>query len=73
LHTVRNADKIVVIDRGQVVQQGTHAELLEQGGLYRHFWEERSRAKEWVLPGRTAMHESASAQHGIGEHERDVD
>ncbi len=35
LSTVRRADLIVVMDRGQIVQQGTHAELLAQGGLYR--------------------------------------
>ncbi len=34
LSTVRDADLIVVLDGGRVVQQGTHAELLEAGGLY---------------------------------------
>jgi len=34
LSTVRAADRIVVLDRGRVVEQGRHAELLEQGGLY---------------------------------------
>ena len=34
LSTVRNADKIVVMDRGQVVDQGRHEELLDRGGLY---------------------------------------
>ena len=32
--TVRNADKIVVLEKGQVVDEGTHDELLERGGLY---------------------------------------
>ncbi|MCE1178678.1 MAG: ABC transporter ATP-binding protein/permease [Micrococcales bacterium] len=35
LSTVRHADQILVIDRGQIVERGTHAELLTQGGLYR--------------------------------------
>ncbi|WP_392466191.1 ABC transporter ATP-binding protein [Arsenicicoccus cauae] len=34
LSTVRGADLILVVDGGRVVQQGTHAELLERGGLY---------------------------------------
>ena len=34
LSTVRNADRILVVDDGRIVQSGTHAELLARGGLY---------------------------------------
>jgi ABC-type multidrug transport system fused ATPase/permease subunit len=34
LSTVRNADRIVVLDRGRVVETGSHEELLARGGLY---------------------------------------
>ncbi|EAQ65451.1 hypothetical protein MED121_22307 [Marinomonas sp. MED121] len=38
LNTIRNADRILVLDRGQVVEQGCHEELLEQNGLYAKLW-----------------------------------
>ena len=34
LSTVRDADTIVVMDEGRVVEQGTHASLMQRGGLY---------------------------------------
>jgi subfamily B ATP-binding cassette protein MsbA len=39
LSTVRNADRIIVLDRGRVVQEGRHEELVAQGGLYRRLYE----------------------------------
>lgn len=39
LSTVRRADRIVVLDRGKVVEEGTHESLMERGGLYRHLVE----------------------------------
>ncbi len=39
LSTVRNADRIYVIDDGRIVEQGSHVTLLERGGLYRDLYE----------------------------------
>lgn len=39
LSTVQHADRIVVLDQGQVVETGTHAELLARGGTYRRLYE----------------------------------
>jgi len=39
LSTIRRADKIVVMERGRIIETGTHAELLERGGRYRRLYE----------------------------------
>lgn len=39
LSTIRNADQILVINEGRIVQRGTHEELLKMGGLYRDLYE----------------------------------
>jgi len=49
LHTIRQADLIAVMQDGQVVQTGKHEELLAEDGVYRTFWEERSRAERWQV------------------------
>jgi ATP-binding cassette subfamily B protein len=47
LSTILAADLILVMDRGQIVEHGTHAELLEQRGLYAHLYETQfSRERE---------------------------
>lgn len=41
LSTVKSADKIVVIDKGEVVETGTHRELFNSGGIYNRLWNEQ--------------------------------
>lgn len=49
LKTVRNADQIVVVDRGQIAQKGTHDELMKQEGIYRRFIDSREQAVSWKI------------------------
>ena len=49
LKTVRNADQIVVIDKGKIVQEGKHDKLMQQDGIYRHFILGRKQAVSWKL------------------------
>ena len=49
LKTVRHADQIVVVDQGQIVQKGTHEELMRQEGIYRRFVDSREQAVSWKI------------------------
>ncbi|RST13725.1 ABC transporter ATP-binding protein [Streptomyces sp. WAC05374] len=49
MHTLREADHIVVLDGGRAVEEGVHDELLALGGRYAHYWRERRRAQGWRL------------------------
>lgn len=51
LKTVRNADQILVVDDGRIVQRGKHEELIRQEGLYQRFVSERKEAALWEVAG----------------------
>lgn len=49
LATIENADQILVVEDGKIVQAGTHSELIKEDGLYRRFVEVRQKAEGWEL------------------------
>ncbi|QLG94202.1 ABC transporter ATP-binding protein [Pseudomonas yamanorum] len=51
LSTVAMADQIVVLDHGQISEQGSHAQLSATPGLYAHFLAQRRAAKGWRIAG----------------------
>ena len=49
LKTVRNADQILVLDKGRIVQRGTHESLMVEGGLYADFVNMREKTVGWKI------------------------
>ena len=49
LKTVEHADQILVVDHGKIFQRGTHAQLIQQDGIYRSFVGERREAASWKV------------------------
>ncbi|WP_156415151.1 hypothetical protein [Christensenella hongkongensis] len=49
LATVKNADQILAVDDGKIVQQGKHKELVSQPGIYRDFIDIRKKSAGWQI------------------------
>jgi ATP-binding cassette subfamily B protein len=59
LSTVVGADKIIVLDSGHLVEEGTHQQLVEAEGLYSRMWADYNQAVRWRI---SASEESASGE-----------
>ena len=59
LSTVMDMDRLIVLDRGFIVADGSHSELLEQGGLYAQLWRKQSGGFNPVARGAPILEESA--------------
>lgn len=51
LSTICDADRILVLDRGRLVEAGSHAVLLDKNGLYARLWQAHERARGWTIGG----------------------
>lgn len=49
LNSVMDADRIIVIDKGCIAEQGTHAELLAIDGIYCRMWNEYQKSLQWTI------------------------
>ena len=49
LKTIKKADRIIVLDNGQIKEEGTHDELIRQEGLYSHLWNIQESISGWKL------------------------
>ena len=54
LSTIRNADRILVLDDGEIVEQGSHEELLERDGLYASLYRQQMQFARHEMPGPVA-------------------
>ncbi len=59
LTSVRNADRILVIDKGRIAEEGTHDELLAKNGIYQTMWDEYRQSIAWKI--------KAGETVGVGE------
>ena len=49
LSTVQNADSIIVLSDGRVIEQGSHESLLALHGVYTGMWEDYQRSAKWKV------------------------
>lgn len=55
LSSITDADNILVIDKGRIAEQGSHAELVKKEGMYNHMWNEYRQSVCWTI-GKEAVH-----------------
>ena len=55
LSTVQNADNIIVLNEGKIVEQGSHSALLEKNGVYAAMWADYQRSAQWKVGKEAAV------------------
>ncbi|MGH2709226.1 MAG: hypothetical protein ACRDJK_13175, partial [Actinomycetota bacterium] len=64
LSTILQADRILVLDRGRLIEQGTHAELLARGGHYSRLYEEQFRSGNATDAGEQTFEDAGPVSGG---------
>ena len=64
IQTVMQADKILVLDKGRIIQQGTHAELMAQEGIYRKIYNLQASVEQEYEAASGRVGESVKATNG---------
>lgn len=72
LSTIRGVDQILVLDHGEIVERGTHDDLITKGGLYQHLWEAQTRDRQRASAAREAIFETRAAS-AVGDRGNGVD
>lgn len=49
LKTIQNAHQILVVNNGEIVEQGIHENLMAQNGLYNRLWLLQNQSKDWKI------------------------
>lgn len=55
LSSITGADRILVVDKGRIAEQGTHTELVEKQGIYNRMWNEYRQSVCWTI-GKETVH-----------------
>ena len=58
LKTIKDADRIIVLEDGRIKEEGTHDELIKKKGLYAHLWDIQENTSGWKLQNNTQTEQS---------------